>query len=165
MDPSIPLADNARLDPLVPDVGANKENTPPEGNSTPTRDERSQSSSSQGSLPCAVGNFQLIKVVSFLVLTCCNSFCSKILGKILYHVVFFLQQGPPTAQSLRVLTENRGRGRGTNGVLDWPYPTMLDLPTPGRSSRSDEDTMRADYMASHASQASTQPMNPTPTGE
>ena len=64
------------------------------------------------------------------------------------------------AQSLSVLSENRGRGRGTRGVLDWPYPTVLDLPTPGQSSRSDEEMMRSDYMASHGYR-----INPTPTGE
>lgn len=59
MDPPNPLADNACSAP-IPDVEADKENTPPEGRSTPTRDERIQnSSSSQDSLPCAVGNFNL----------------------------------------------------------------------------------------------------------
>ena len=39
---------------------ADKENTPPEGRATPTRDERDLSS--QGSLPCAVGELYLHKV-------------------------------------------------------------------------------------------------------
>ena len=74
-----------------------------------------------------------------------------------------LQQRPPSTQTLRVLHEN-SRGRGTRGVLDWPYPTSLDLPTPGTmsSSRSStEATMRADYMASHSSHR----FEPSPTGK
>ena len=76
----------------------------------------------------------------------------------------FFQQGPPSAQILRTLHEN-SRGRGTRGVLDWPYPTSLDLPTPGRTSSmsSSEATMRADYLASHSSHR-VEP-TPTPTGK
>lgn len=73
---------------------------------------------------------------------------------------------PPRTQSLRVLTEN-GRGRGTHGVLNWPYPTVLDSPAPGRSNASSEETMRADFLASQSSQAShiKHRPDPTPTGK
>ena len=76
--------------------------------------------------------------------------------------LFVFQQGPPSAHVLRVLHENN-RGRGTNGVLGWPYPTVLDLPTPGGlSSRAEtEATMRSDYLSSHSAQR----IDPTPTGK
>ena len=43
--------------PAPVDADEDKENTPPEGRATPTRDERDPSS--QGSLPCAVGELYL----------------------------------------------------------------------------------------------------------
>lgn len=49
--PTVPMADLAEAPPAVDTE--NKENTPPDGSETPTRDEISHSS--QGSLPCSVG--------------------------------------------------------------------------------------------------------------
>ena len=74
---------------------------------------------------------------------------------------FLLQQMPPSTQALRVLSEN-GRGRGTRGVLDWPYPTVLDRTSPGQQ-HSSEDVMRSDYLASHSGHR--QRLNPSPTGK
>ena len=68
---------------------------------------------------------------------------------------------PPSTQALRVLSEN-GRGRGTRGVLDWPYPTVLDRTSPGQQ-HSSEDVMRSDYLASHSGHR--QRLNPSPTGK
>ena len=143
-----------------------KENTPPEGRSTPTLDERA--SSSQESLPCAVGLNFTFKWSPGLTPFCFRLlYCTYIVTNSAqtYGLCVFLlsfQQGPPSAQTLRVLHEN-SRGRGTHGVLNWPYPTVLDPPTPGGlSSRAEtEAAMRSDYLASHSAQR----MNPTPTGK
>ena len=73
----------------------------------------------------------------------------------------FVQQMPPGTQSVSVLQNitNLGRGRGTRGVLDWPYPTILDRAPPGR--QSSEETMRADFLMSQNSHLS----DPSPQGK
>ena len=84
------------------------------------------------------------------------------MGIILKMCLPLLQQMPPGTQSVSVLQNltNMSRGRGTRGVLDWPYPTILDRTPPGRQSSS-EDTMRADFLMSQEAHLS----DPVPQGK
>ena len=79
----------------------------------------------------------------------------------MWSFFLLLQQMPPGTQSVSVLQNvtNLGRGRGTRGVLDWPYPTILDRAPPGR--QSSEETMRADFLMSQNSHLS----DPSPQGK